>query len=206
MNINADFENLVKILVIGDFNVGKTNFILQFADEQFIENAMSTVGFDLKSKVIKVGSENIKIQVWDTAGQERYQSISKGLFQKVQGIIIVYDITNYSSFENISNWIHSINDKCGTMPVLIVGNKIDKEDEREVGTDEGKEFANDRGLLFCEVSAKTGHNIDEIFNNILDLLIENYDFDETKSIKLSNKNDEDEDEDNQEKKRGCCSK
>lgn len=163
MNINADFENLVKILVIGDFNVGKTNFILQFADEQFIENAMSTVGFDLKSKVIKVGSENIKIQVWDTAGQERYQSISKGLFQKVQGIIIVYDITNYSSFENISNWIHSINDKCGTMPVLIVGNKIDKEDEREVGIDEGKEFANDRGLLFCEVSAKTGKNIKEAF-------------------------------------------
>ena len=172
MNINADFENLVKILVIGDFNVGKTNFILQFADEQFIENAMSTVGFDLKSKVIKVGSENIKIQVWDTAGQERYQSISKGLFQKVQGIIIVYDITNYSSFENISNWIHSINDKCGTMPVLIVGNKIDKEDEREVGTEEGKKFANDRGLLFCEVSAKTGKNIKEAFTLLVKNIIQ----------------------------------
>ena len=163
MNINADFENLVKILVIGDFNVGKTNFILQFAEAQFIENAMSTVGFDLKSRVLKVGSDNIKIQVWDTAGQERYQSISKGLFQKVQGIIIVYDITNFSSFENISNWIHSINDKCGNMPILIIGNKSDKEDEREVSTEEGKEFANERGLLFIEVSAKTGKNIKEAF-------------------------------------------
>ena len=72
---------------------------------------MQCLGFDLKSKIIKVASENIKIQVWDTAGQERYQSISKGLFQKVQGIIIVYDITNYSSFENISNWLNSINEK-----------------------------------------------------------------------------------------------
>ena len=132
MNINADFENLVKILVIGDFNVGKTNFILQFAEEQFIENAMSTVGFDLKSKIIKVASENIKIQVWDTAGQERYQSISKGLFQKVQGIIIVYDITNYSSFENISNWLNSINEKCGTMKILIVEIKKTKKKKEKL--------------------------------------------------------------------------
>ena len=83
MKINNDFENLVKILVIGDFNVGKTNFILQFTEETFSEKTMSTVGFDLKIRTIKIGAENIKIQVWDTAGQERYQSISKGLFQKV---------------------------------------------------------------------------------------------------------------------------
>ena len=172
MNINADFENLVKILVIGDFNVGKTNFILQFAEEQFIENAMSTVGFYLKSKIIKVASENIKIQVWDTAGQERYQSISKGLFQKVQGIIIVYDITNYSSFENISNWLNSINEKYGTMKILIVGNKKDKEEEREVTTEEAKEFTNSRGVLFMEVSAKTGKNIKEAFTLLVKNIIQ----------------------------------
>ena len=172
MNINADFENLVKNLVIGDFNVGKTNFILQFAEEQFIENPMSTVGFDLKSKIIKVASENIKIQVWDTAGQERYQSISKGLFQKVQGTIIVYDITNYSSFENISNWLKSINEKCGTMKILIVGNKKDKEDEREVSTEEAKQFTKSLGLLFMEVSAKTGKNIKEAFTLLVKKIIQ----------------------------------
>lgn len=167
MKINNDFENLVKILVIGDFNVGKTNFILQFTEETFSEKTMSTVGFDLKIRTIKIGAENIKIQVWDTAGQERYQSISKGLFQKVQGIIIIYDITNYSSFENIPFWLKSISDKCGNTPILLAGNKKDKEQEREVTENEGQEFANKHNLLFIEVSAKNNTNVKEAFTMIV---------------------------------------
>ena len=100
-----------KVIILGMSEVGKTCLLINYFDKKFKENNISTIGIDFKTKFFKFDEKKVKINYVDTAGQERYQSISKGLFQKVQGIIIVYDITNYSSFENISNWLNSINEK-----------------------------------------------------------------------------------------------
>ena len=174
MNINADFENLVKNLVIGDFNVGKTNFILQFAEEQFIENPMSTVGFDLKSKVIKVGSENIKIQVWDTAGQERYRAITSAYYKGAKGVLIVYDITRRESFTNLDKWLSDFKMKCDDdAAIVIIGNKSDLQSKREVDKEEAALKAQSNGLAFFETSAKENENVNIAFLNLVQQVVKN---------------------------------
>ena len=106
-----NYDEKCQLLIIGDSTVGKTSILSRYTEGSFSPNYLATVGIDFFTKDEVFNGKIVRIKIWDTAGQERYQSISKGLFQKVQGIIIVYDITNYSSFENISNWLNSINEK-----------------------------------------------------------------------------------------------
>ena len=110
MQINSDFEFLIKLVVIGDSGVGKTNFIFQFTEGRFSGAYVTTIGFDYKSKIIKLPNNKkvIKLQIWDTAGQERYMAVNKNLFQKVQGIILMYDLTNRDSFEHIQSWLNLV--------------------------------------------------------------------------------------------------
>ena len=108
MKLDSDFEFPLKVIVIGDTCVGKTNFIFRFVENRFSLNYVSTVGFDYRSKIITLpkSKKKVKLQIWDTAGQERYNAVNKNLFQKVQGVIIMYDITNRASFENINKWLY----------------------------------------------------------------------------------------------------
>ena len=124
MKISSDFEIQIKIVIIGDTGVGKTNFIFQFADGKFVEIHMATVGFDFKSRIIKLpkSQKSVKLQVWDTAGQERYMSLNKNLFQKVQGIILMYDLTKRESFENITNWLNIVNQNVTNKTTVLIGN------------------------------------------------------------------------------------
>ena len=110
MQIESNYEFLVKIIIIGDSGVGKTNFMFRFADNTFNSLHVSTVGLDYKSKIIILPSskKKVKIQIWDTAGQERYMALNKSSFQKVQGIIIMYDLTDRKSFENIDKWLNIV--------------------------------------------------------------------------------------------------
>jgi small GTP-binding protein len=167
MNVPTNYENLVKILLLGDTAVGKSNILHRFTENSFMDNYISTIGFDFKSQVLTLDDNKIvKLQIWDTAGQERFMSITKNLYLRVQGIILVYDITSRKTFENIKNWVKGVRDTSEMIPIIIVGNKIDLDNEREVSTEEGKKLANDFGAPFKETSAFTDVNIKEIFEDL----------------------------------------
>ena len=117
-------------------------------------------------------NKNVKIQLWDTAGQEKYMSICKIFFQKAQGIILMYDITNRDSFEHLSKWIQIINDATFNIPIVLVGNKIDDEDDgRIVRVEEGKDFAKEHGYLFYETGALNGKNVNNVIFDLSEAII-----------------------------------
>ena len=176
MQINSEFEFQIKLVLIGDSGVGKTNFIFQFTEGRFTPIHVSTVGFDYKSKIIKLpkSKKKINLQIWDTAGQERYMAINKNLFQKVQGIILMYDLTNRESFEHITSWLNLIRQTVTTKTVVLVANKLDlQEDQRIVSESEGKQIAKDNNILFFEGSGCTGKNVDNIFTTIAETIYSN---------------------------------
>ncbi|CAI9619248.1 unnamed protein product, partial [Staurois parvus] len=123
---------VLKLVMTGDSNVGKTCIMTRYT-ENIIPSYISTVGIDFKTKTIHIGETPLKLQIWDTAGQERFHTLSVSYFRGAQGFVLVYDITNTSSFENISLWMKDIKMKAGEeVEVVLLGNKCDKEDEREV--------------------------------------------------------------------------
>ena len=172
MNIESDFETLLKICIIGDSSVGKTNVLFKFIEGQFSPLHVATIGFDYKSKIITLPSskKKVKLQIWDTAGQEKYMSMNKSLFQRVQGIILMYDITNRATFERLQIWLNLIKQMTNEIPIILVGNKLDLEDNEEHGRiveyNEGDDFANENDIEFFEVSAKNGDNIENVFISI----------------------------------------
>ena len=170
MQINSDFEFIIKIVVIGDSGVGKTNFIFQFTEGRFSSAHVTTVGIDYKSKIIKLPNKKVvKLQIWDTAGQERYMAINKNLFQKVQGIILMYDLTNRDSFEHLQNWLNLINKNVSNKVVILVANKLDLAQEKRIVTEEeGEDIGKKNDMLFFEGSGASGENVDEIFRSIAD--------------------------------------
>ena len=160
MESEEEFECTIKLLIIGDSNVGKTNFIFRFIENKFMQNYMATTGIDLKTSIIELNGKKIRIQLWDTAGQEKYRSITKNLFLKVQGFIVIYDITNENSFINIQTWIKLIREECGNhIPVIIVGNKNDLESQRVISKTEAISYAKEEKTEYIEASPKTGENI-----------------------------------------------
>ena len=177
MNIESDFETLLKICIIGDSSVGKTNVLFKFIDGQFSPLHVATIGFDYKSKIITLPStkQKIKLQIWDTAGQEKYMSMNKSLFQRVQGIILMYDITNRETFERLHIWMNLIKQMTNEIPIILVGNKLDLEDSEEHGRiveyNEGDDFANENEIDFFEVSAVSGANIDNVFISIAEKVL-----------------------------------
>ena len=169
MQIDSNFELQIKILLIGDSGVGKTNFIFQFTEGRFTTIHVSTVGFDYKSKIIKLpkSKKKINLQIWDTAGQERYMAINKNLFQKVQGIILMYDLTSRESFEHVSSWLNLIKQTVSSKTVVLFANKLDLQEEKRIVSEyEGEQIAKDNNILFFEGSGYTGENVDKIFTTI----------------------------------------
>ena len=169
MNINSDFDFLIKIALLGDSSVGKTNLVLRYTENTFSLNVAQTVGYDYKSKtiILKKLNKKAKLQIWDTAGQERFMALSKTVYQKVDGIILVYDISSLSSFQNLLNWIKTIKEINDDLPIMIIGNKIDKEDERIITFEDGKQFADENKMNFFETSALKGYNVNEAFKSFV---------------------------------------
>ena len=165
MNVPTEFQNLIKLLIIGASSVGKSNFLFQFIENKFTDSHISTVGFDCKSQIVTLPTSKqvVKLQIWDTAGQERYMSVNKNLFLRVQGMILMYDITNRDSFEHVTVWINNIREICSQIPIILVGNKCDLEEERIVTEEEGREIAENNKMNFLEASGKNGTNVKETF-------------------------------------------
>ena len=179
-----------KILLLGDSTVGKTCFLLRYCDKRFQEAHLSTIGLDyrLKSMTLKNG-KNIKLQIWDTAGQDRFRAITKNYYKGANGIILIYDVTNLQSYENVKNWISQIKEEANpNVLIYLAGNKIDvNEEDKVVKTEEGKKIANELNLPFYETSAKNGVNVNEIFEDILEKIDEVYSKIEVSKTEKKNK-------------------
>ena len=161
-------EMPIKIMVLGNSAVGKTSFILKYTENTFQEVHLSTMGIDYKEKHIIIEGKKYRLSVYDTTGQERYKSLAFSLIKNTDGIILIYDVTNESSFKAVPDWIQSAREKKGeNYPMIILGNKIDLEDERKVKTEDGEELAQKYGLDFYEISNKENVNIE---NAILTLV------------------------------------
>ena len=165
----------LKLLIIGDSNVGKTSILLNYTDNYFPESHLATIGVEYKVKEIKTNKYNIALQIWDTAGQERFRSITKSFFRNTNGILFVYDITNRKSFQSVKDWIKDSELHDSGFEKILVGNKIDLKEKREVNTDELTEYGMKKKIDTIETSAKERINIDEAFQKIIDLILSNKD-------------------------------
>mmetsp|Transcript_73826 Transcript_73826/g.102541 ORF Transcript_73826/g.102541 Transcript_73826/m.102541 type:complete len:144 (+) Transcript_73826:30-461(+) len=142
MASNQEYDYLFKMLLIGNSGVGKSCLLLRYAENSFNENFFNTIGVDFKLKTIRLEDQTIKLQIWDTAGQERFRTLTASYYRGAQGIIIVYDVTDRETFENVRTWINEI-EKYSQANVckILVGNKCDMEDKRQVTKEEGEELA-----------------------------------------------------------------
>jgi Ras-related protein Rab-1A len=152
------------VLLIGNSGVGKSSLLLRFADDVFTDNFMPTIGVDFKIRTIEVDGKTIKLQIWDTAGQERFKTITSSYYKGAHGIIVTYDITDRESFSAIENWMNEVEKHASdNISRILVGNKSDMTEARQVSTDEGKELAEHYNVRFLETSAKDCKNVEEAF-------------------------------------------
>jgi small GTP-binding protein len=159
-----DYDYLFKILVIGDSGVGKSCILLRFVDNSFAETYISTIGVDFRIRTVEMDGKSIKLQIWDTAGQERFRTITSSYYHGAHGIIVVYDITDETSFDNVRQWLIEIERYASRKVVkLIIGNKSELKDERQVLTESARSFAEAHDLEFMEISAKENMNVQETF-------------------------------------------
>ena len=214
---DEELDYIFKVVFLGDSSVGKSNIISKYKLNEFNRNSKSTVGVEFYSKIITFNNKNIKIQIWDTAGQERFKSITKSYYKGAKGAIIVYDITRRQTFENVQEWFKDTKTMGDNvhLVLMLVGNKCDLVNEREVSTEEGKKEAEMNGMAFMETSALDGTNITEAFETLAKLITE-------KQISIGNLGLRDESPENkgdisnkaktievnskEEEKKNCCGK
>lgn len=165
----------IKVMLIGDQAVGKSSLMVRYTEDNFYVNMLGTAGLDFKKKIIKRGEKMIKVTVYDTAGHERFRKINKSYYRNVKGMILVYDITDRQTYDNFTEWMNSIlenEQKEKSTQILVLGNKVDMPEERKVMLEEGKNLASKYNALFTETSAKTGENVENAFNLIIDKIIQ----------------------------------
>ena len=160
-------KSVFKIIVVGDEKVGKTNIISRFCFNQFIDAYHTTIGMDFMLKTLEYKGNNVRLQIWDTAGQERFRTITQSYYQGAYGVIIVYDITDRKSFENLEIYNKQINLLENTVLIkFLVGNKTDLEDKRMVSYEEAEKYAKSLDFVYWEVCAKNSNNIEKIFTTL----------------------------------------
>mmetsp|Transcript_86637 Transcript_86637/g.106312 ORF Transcript_86637/g.106312 Transcript_86637/m.106312 type:complete len:208 (-) Transcript_86637:179-802(-) len=162
--MTTEYDYLFKLLLIGDSGVGKSCLLLRFADDTYTDSYISTIGVDFKIRTVDLDTKTIKLQIWDTAGQERFRTITSSYYRGAHGIIIVYDITDKESFDNVRQWLFEI-DRYASENVckLLVGNKSDLKNKRAVEYDAAKAFADELNIPFLETSAKNATNVEQAF-------------------------------------------
>lgn len=163
-----------KFILIGSSGVGKTAILKRLIEDTYDEEIQSTIGVEFDSKLMEIEGESVKLQIWDTAGQERFRSIAKSYFRNAVGVILVYDITEKKTFEDCNSWLNEVHSLCRPdIPVLLIGNKTDKENKRAVPVSEAEAFATHQQLKYIETSAQDGSNVQEAFIRITTEVFQN---------------------------------
>ena len=167
-----NYDDKCQILIIGNSIVGKTSILTKYTTKTYNENYIATVGLDFFTKDEKIDDKTIRVKIWDTAGQERYKAITKCFFQRAQGIIIVFDVTNKKSFDDLKIWIDSIRSQSKltedleNMPIIIIGNKIDIP-KRVIDKETALNFSKEQNFDYYETSAKTGQGVDNAIKDLV---------------------------------------
>ena len=203
-----EITNTMSIFLLGNSSVGKTSFIKRFFDNYFSTSNLSTLGIDVEKTYVKINDQNIiKIDVWDTAGQERLRSIPRKYYIKGDAFILMYDVTNENSFNDLNQWIKDIKENKGidnnnneNYVIYLAGNKIDIINERKIQTEDAENFSRENKIKYVEISCKNGINVNEIMENII--------YDTSQKLGTFNnfikiKNIKDDDNKNK-KKNNCC--
>jgi len=166
------YDLLFKLLLIGDSGVGKTCILFRFSDDAFNTTFISTIGIDFKIKTIELRGKRIKLQIWDTAGQERFHTITTSYYRGAMGIMLVYDITNPKSFDNIAKWLRNIDEHANEdVEKMILGNKCDMDDKRMITRERGETIAREHNIRFLETSAKANISIDRAFLELAEAIL-----------------------------------
>jgi Ras-related protein Rab-6A len=156
-----------KLVFLGDQNVGKTSIITRFMYDSFDTSYQATIGIDFLSKTMYLEDRTVRLQLWDTAGQERFRSLIPSYIRDSSVAVVVYDITDRASFLNTSMWIENVRaERADDVVIMLVGNKSDLSEKRQVTEEEGEELAQNEGVVFIEASAKEGHNIKTLFRRL----------------------------------------
>jgi len=162
--MKRDYDFLFKLVLIGDSGVGKSCLLLRFADDNFTDSYISTIGVDFRFRTITIEKKTVKLQIWDTAGQERFRTITSAYYRGADGIIMVYDVTNTESFSDVAGWLTEVDRYANeNTSKLLVGNKADLVEEKIVTEETAQRFADQLGIPFLETSAKTATNVDAAF-------------------------------------------
>jgi small GTP-binding protein len=165
MSSEPDF--LIKIVLIGDSGVGKTNLLARFSRDQFRIDSKSTIGVEFATKTLEVKGKVVKAQIWDTAGQERYRAITTAYYRSAIGCLLLYDITSALTFQSLPKWLQELRQNADPkVVIMLVGNKSDLAEGRMVSTDDATEFSQRENLMFMETSAKEASNVQEAFTQL----------------------------------------
>ena len=212
--MSQEYDFLMKLILVGDSGVGKTNILSKYLKNNFDPDSKATVGVEFGTKNIEIDNKKIKVQIWDTAGQERYKSITSTYYKGAKGAFIVYDITRKSTFDNIDKWIGDLkNNGDENMIVYLVGNKSDLNDMREIRKDEAMTKSEKYNIAFSETSALYGDNIHKIFQDLMEKVYINFyrntninkDKEINKGVDLNEESKENNNSGNsQESERKCC--
>ncbi|RVE72276.1 hypothetical protein OJAV_G00060170 [Oryzias javanicus] len=190
-------DRLFKVVLVGNSSVGKTCFLRRFCDDSFHPGTCATVGVDYSVKTLTVDNSQVALQLWDTAGQERYRSITKQFFRKADGVVVMYDVTAEQSFTAVRHWLTSVKESATEeIPIMLLGNKTDKETERKVEKSMGERLAKECQLTGFECSALSGHNVLESMLYLARILKEQEDQEKEKTVLLLDAPPG--------KKRSCC--
>ncbi|XP_059453946.1 ras-related protein RABA6b-like [Corylus avellana] len=167
-SFDEECDYLFKAVLIGDSGVGKSNLLSRFAKGEFRLDSKPTIGVEFAYRNIRVGDKLIKAQIWDTAGQERFRAITSSYYRGALGGLLVYDITRRATYENVKKWLRELRQfGSSDMVVVLVGNKSDLGNSREVSEEEGKTLAEVEGLCFMETSALQNLNVEEAFLHMI---------------------------------------
>ncbi|GKD82488.1 Ras-related protein RabA6a-like protein [Tanacetum coccineum] len=163
-SVDEDCDYLFKTVLIGDSAVGKSNLLSRFAKDEFYLDSKPTIGVEFAYRNTKVGDKTVKAQIWDTAGQERFRAITSSYYRGALGAMLIYDITRQGTFDNIKKWLHELREFGDRdMVIVLVGNKSDLVDLREVDVEDGQKLAQLENLYFMETSAKDNLNVEDVF-------------------------------------------
>ena len=206
-----NYDNICQILIIGDSSVGKTSIITRYTNGTFKEEYLGTVGLDYYTKEEIIDNKTIRVKLWDTAGQERFRSLTQNYFRNAEGVLLTFDLTSNESFDNLKEWINSIKKNMESqniyIPLVIIGNKLDMEELREIKKEDAEKFANENNYKYFETSAKTGEGIDNSIRELIILVLKNKgQIDDQKEARANSMQikEEKKSKDNNENKKKCC--
>ena len=175
MEDEDNYEMMVKVVLVGDSGVGKTNIMSKYLKNEFREDSKATVGVEFGAKQFTVEGHTIKAQIWDTAGQERYKAITSAYYKGAKGAFICYDITRKNTFDSVNKWVSDLTAAADKkITIILIGNKSDLEDQRQVTKEMGEEKANQLQIAFLETSAFSGDNLEKGFQMMINEIYKKY--------------------------------